>query len=279
MNLCERYGVDRVFNTPLSEQGIVGFANGLAAAGHTAIAEIQFADYIFPGFDQIVNEAAKYRYRSGGQFNVGSLTIRATWGAVGHGALYHSQSPEAYFAHTPGVKVVVPRDPIQAKGLLLASIRDPNPVIFFEPKALYRNAEDVVPVGDFCLSLEKAEVVNEGKDITLIGYGNLMRTLEKVRNMAQKEGISCEVIDLQTIYPYDAETLVKSVLKTGRCLVTHEAPGVCGMGSEISAVLQNKCFLSLKAPIAKVCGYDTPFPLIQEPLYLPTEWKIYDKVK
>lgn len=182
--LCERYGVDRVFNTPLSEQGIVGFAIGLAVAGHSTIAEIQFGDYIFPAFDQIVNEAAKYRYRSGGQFNNGSLTIRATWGAVGHGALYHSQSPEAYFAHTPGLKVVIPRDPVQAKGLLLASIRDPNPVIFFEPKALYRNAEDLVPVGDYCLALEKAEVVKEGKDITLIGYGNLMRTLEKVRQLA-----------------------------------------------------------------------------------------------
>jgi 2-oxoisovalerate dehydrogenase E1 component beta subunit len=182
--LCERYGVDRVFNTPLSEQGIIGFAIGLAVAGNNTIAEIQFGDYIFPAFDQIVNEAAKYRYRSGGQFGCGSLTIRATWGAVGHGALYHSQSPEAYFAHTPGIKVVVPRDPIQTKGLLLASIRDPNPVIFFEPKALYRNAEDLVPVDDYCLALEKAEVVKEGKDITLIGYGNLMRTLEKVRKLA-----------------------------------------------------------------------------------------------
>jgi 2-oxoisovalerate dehydrogenase E1 component beta subunit len=147
--LLDKYGVGRVFNTPLSEQGIAGFAIGVAAVGHTAIAEIQFSDYIFPAFDQIVNEAAKYRFRSGGQFECGKLTIRATWGAVGHGALYHSQSPEAYFAHTPGLKVVIPRDPIQAKGLLLASIRDPNPVIFFEPKALYRNAEDEVPTGNF----------------------------------------------------------------------------------------------------------------------------------
>lgn len=158
----------------------------MAVAGHTAIAEIQFGDYIFPAFDQIVNEAAKYRYRSGGQFDCGKLTFRSTWGAVGHGALYHSQSPEAYFSHTPGLKVVIPRDPIQAKGLLLASIRDPNPVIFFEPKALYRNAEADVPVGNFELALEKAEVVNEGKDITIIGYGNLMRTIEKVRSMCEK---------------------------------------------------------------------------------------------
>jgi 2-oxoisovalerate dehydrogenase E1 component beta subunit len=132
----------------------------------------------------------------------------------------------------------VPRDPIQAKGLLLASVRDPNPVIFFEPKALYRNAEDLVPVGDYTLALEKAEVVKEGKDITLIGYGNLMRTLETVRQQAEKDGISCEVIDLQTIYPYDAETLIKSVNKTGRCIITHEAPGTCGMGGEIAATIQ-----------------------------------------
>lgn len=161
----------------------------------------------------------------------------------------------------------------------MASIRDPNPVIFFEPKALYRNAEDQVPVGDYTLDLEKAEVVNEGKDITLIGYGNLMRTLKKVREHALAEGIECEVIDLQTIYPYDAETLIKSVKKTGRCIITHEAPSTCGMGSEISAKLQENCFLHLKAPIKRVTGYDTPFPLVQEPLYLPTEWKILEAVK
>lgn len=277
--LLEKYGIDRVFNTPLSEQGIAGFAIGLATIGHTAIAEIQFSDYIFPAFDQIVNEAAKYRYRSGGQFECGKLTFRATWGAVGHGALYHSQSPEAYFAHTPGLKVVVPRDPVQAKGLLLASIRDQNPVIFFEPKALYRNAEGSVPVGDYTLDLEVAEVVKEGKDITLIGYGNLMKTLLVTAKKLEEEGISAEVIDLQTIYPYDAETLIKSVKKTGRCIITHEAPQTVGMGGEISAKLQEKCFLSLKAPITRVCGYDTPFPLAQELIYLPTEWKIYDAAK
>ena len=168
------------------------------------------------------------------------------------------------------MKVVVPRDPAQAKGLLLASIRDPNPVIFFEPKALYRNAEGDVPTGDYCLQLEKAEVVSPGKDITLISYGNLMRTLETVRQLAEKDGISCEVIDLQTIYPYDAATLIESVKKTGRCIVTHEAPGTCGMGAEISSMLQEKCFLNLRAPVTRITGYDTPFPLVQEPLYLPT---------
>ncbi len=158
----------------------------MASVGHTAIAEIQFSDYIFPGFDQLVNEAAKFRFRSGGAFNCGSLTVRSTWGAVGHGGLYHSQSPEAYFAHTPGLKVVVPRSPVQAKGLLLASIRDPNPVIFFEPKALYRKVEAEVPTEDFELALHKAEIVREGTDVTLIGYGNLMQTLKTVAEHAEK---------------------------------------------------------------------------------------------
>jgi 2-oxoisovalerate dehydrogenase E1 component beta subunit len=171
LGLNEKYGDDRVFNTPLSEQGIAGFAIGLSSIGITAIAEIQFADYIYPAFDQITNEAAKYRYRSGNEFNVGRLTFRAPCGAVGHGAHYHSQSPEAYFAHTPGLKVVCPSDTVQAKGLLLASIRDKNPIVFLEPKALYRNAEKDVPIGDFELALHVADVIQEGKDITLVAWG------------------------------------------------------------------------------------------------------------
>ena len=176
MGLNEKYGTNRVFNTPLSEQGIVGFGIGAATSGATSIAEIQFADYIFPAFDQIVNEAAKYRYRSGNQFDVGKLTIRSPYGAVGHGALYHSQSPEAYFAHTPGLVVVMPRSPVQAKGLLLSCIRSNDPCIFFEPKALYRVAEEDVPVEDYQIPLGKAEVIQEGTELTLIAYGLQLRT-------------------------------------------------------------------------------------------------------
>ncbi len=266
IDLNAKYGTDRVFNTPLCEQGIAGFAIGYASVGKTAIAEIQFADYIFPAFDQIVNEAAKFRYRSGSQFHVGGLTIRTPCGAVGHGGHYHSQSPEAYFAHTPGLKVVIPRDCVQAKGLLLASIRDPNPVIFLEPKALYRNAEDQVPVGDYTLDLHKAEVVREGTDLTMIAWGAQVKVAEKAAKWAEENGISVELIDLQTIYPYDLDTLVRSVKKTGRCIITHEAPVTGGFGSELSAKLQESAFSSLEAPILRVCGYDTPFPLSHEPV-------------
>ncbi|KAJ1058453.1 hypothetical protein K5549_008573 [Capra hircus] len=204
------YGKDRVFNTPLCEQGIVGFGIGIAVTGATAIAEIQFADYIFPAFDQIVNEAAKYRYRSGDLFNCGSLTIRSPWGCVGHGALYHSQSPEAFFAHCPGIKVVVPRSPFQAKGLLLSCIEDKNPCIFFEPKILYRAAVEQVPVEPYNIPLSQAEVIREGSDVTLVAWGTQVHVIREVAAMAQEKlGVSCEVIDLRTILPWDVDTVCK----------------------------------------------------------------------
>ncbi|KFQ87791.1 hypothetical protein N337_13099, partial [Phoenicopterus ruber ruber] len=203
-------GKDRVFNTPLCEQGIVGFGIGIAVAGATAIAEIQFADYIFPAFDQIVNEAAKYRYRSGDLFNCGNLTIRAPWGCVGHGALYHSQSPEAFFAHCPGIKIVIPRSPLQAKGLLLSCIEDKNPCIFFEPKILYRAAVEQVPVEPYNIPLSQAEVLQTGSDVTLVAWGTQVHVIKEVAAMAQEKlGVSCEVIDLRTILPWDTETVCK----------------------------------------------------------------------
>merc|ERR1712080_360986 len=206
----EKYGKDRVFNTPLCEQGIAG----------SAIAEIQFGDYIFPAFDQIVNEAAKYRYRSGNLFDCGGLTIRATWGAVGHGALYHSQSPEAYFAHTPGLKIVIPRSPSKAKGLLLSCIRDKNPCIFFEPKILYRASSEHVPIKDYMLPLGKADVMIPGEDVTLIAWGTQVHVMREVAQMAQEKlGVSCEVIDLVSILPWDTETVYESVKKTGKCII------------------------------------------------------------
>ncbi|XP_041462531.1 2-oxoisovalerate dehydrogenase subunit beta, mitochondrial-like [Lytechinus variegatus] len=280
VGLADKHGKDRVFNTPLCEQGIVGFGIGMASVGATAIAEIQFADYIFPAFDQIVNEAAKFRYRSGNMFDVGALTIRAPWGAVGHGALYHSQSPEAFFAHIPGIKVVVPRSPIQAKGLLLSCIRDPNPCVFFEPKVLYRAAVEQVPVKDYMISLSKAEVLQEGSDVTLVGWGTQIHVLREVAQLAQEKlGVSCELIDLVTILPWDRETIFKSVQKTGRLLVAHEAPITGGFASEISSSVQEECFLHLEAPIQRVCGWDSPFPHVFEPFYLPDKWRCLDSIK
>lgn len=226
-----------------------------------------------------VNEAAKYRYRSGNQFDVGGLTVRAPYGTVGHGGLYHSQSPEAYFAHTPGLKVVIPRGAKQAKGLLLSSIRDRNPVIFLEPKALYRSNVDQVPTGEFTLPLHEADVMREGNDITLVGWGAQMHVLMAAAQKAEADGISCEVIDLQTVYPWDEETVIDSVMKTGRLLVSHEAPISGGWGAEIAATIQKECFLQLESPIARVCGLDTPFPLVFEQFYVPNVLKVHDAIK
>ena len=279
VDLRDRYGAHRVFNTPLSEQGIVGFGVGLASMGVTAIAEVQFADYIFPAFDQIVNEAAKYRYRSGNQWDVGGLTIRAPYGAVGHGALYHSQSPEAYFCHTPGLKVVVPSNPVDAKGLLLAAIRDKNPVILLEPKGMYRSAVADVPTGDYEVELGKASVVRTGSDITLIAWGAQLRTLLAAADLAlQRHNITADILDLRTLQPYDTAAITTSVNKTGRCLITHEAPQTCGYGAEIVAMVQERCFYSLESPVVRVCGMDTPFPLAWERFYLPDVYRNYEAI-
>ena len=278
-NLQDKHGELRCFNTPLTEQGIAGFAIGLAAQGSIAVAEIQFADYIFPAFDQIVNEAAKFRYRSGDQFNCGGLTIRTPYGGGIDGGLYHSQSPEAYFCHTPGLKVVIPSNPYQAKGLLLAAIRDPNPVIFFEPKAIYRASTGEVPEQDYELPLGVAEIVQRGTDISLLGWGAQMIQLNKAAELAAEQGISCEVIDLCTLLPWDRETVAYSVRKTGRLVISHEAPLTGGFAGEIAATIQEQCFLSLEAPIARVTGLDTPFSLVHEKQYLPDYLKILEAIK
>jgi 2-oxoisovalerate dehydrogenase E1 component beta subunit len=278
-NLQEKFGKGRCFNTPLTEQGIIGFANGLASQGSVAVAEIQFSDYIFPAFDQIINETAKWRYRSGGQFTCGTLTIRTPYGGGIAGGHYHSQSPEAFFAHIPGMKVVIPRNPRQAKGLLLASIRDDNPVLFMEPKKLYRASVGDVPQSDYELPLGKADMVKEGNDITLLAWGAQVEIIETAAVMAEEIGVSCEIIDLQSILPWDVETICESVCKTGRLLINHEAPLTGGFASEIAATVQERCFLSLESPIARVCGLDTPFPLAHEKEYMPDHLKTFEAIK
>lgn len=279
-DLQEKFGGDRVFNSPLSEQGIVGFAIGYAAMNKTAIAEIQFADYVFPAFDQLVNEAAKMRYRSGSQFNAGGLTVRMPCGAVGHGGLYHSQSGEAFFAHSPGLRVVVPRSPIQAKGLLLASIRSKDPVIFMEPKILYRASIEQVPLGDYTLPLDKAEVIRQGTDVTIVSYGTPLYHVMKAAQLAKQQlNVSCEVIDLRTVAPWDRETVINSIKKTGRCITVHEAPRTGGIGSEIAAEVQRLAFLHLEAPVLRIAHWDTPNSLAFEPFQIPDVARILDGIK
>lgn len=278
--LAETHGSERVFNTPLCEQGIVGFGVGYASVeGNTAIAEIQFADYIFPAFDQLVNEAAKFRFRSGGEFDVGGLTVRAPYGAVGHGAHYHSQSVEAFFAHAAGLKIVVPSNPVDAKGLLLAAIRDPNPVLFFEPKVLYRASVADVPVEDYEVEIGKASILRKGVDVTLVGWGTQVLKLEKAaETLSTKHRVECEVIDLRTIVPWDVECVERSVNRTGRLVVSHEAQRTGGFAGEIAAEIQARCFLKLEAPVARACGLDAPFPLAYEELYLPNHDRIVSTV-
>ncbi|KZV96163.1 putative branched-chain alpha-keto acid dehydrogenase e1-beta subunit [Exidia glandulosa HHB12029] len=291
MGLAEEFGRERVFNTPLTEQGIVGFAIGTAAMGQTAIAEIQFSDYIFPAFDQIVNEAAKFRYRSGGQYNVGGLTIRSPTMAVGHGGLYHSQSPEGYFLGAAGMKIVVPRSPIQAKGLLLASIRDPNPVLFLEPKILYRSAVEQVPIDDYTLPLSSAETVFRGSDLTILTYGTPLFSVETALALlanppesiahaipASVRGASIEVLDLRTLLPWDMSAIEESVRRTRRCVVVHEAGRIGGLGADMAAEIQERCFLRLEAPVRRVTGWDTPVPLQYEKFYIPDALRILDAV-
>lgn len=277
--LQDKYGKGRCFNTPLTEQGIAGFANGMAAQGMKPVAEIQFADYIFPAFDQIVNETAKFRYRSGNQFNVAGLVLRTPYGGGIAGGHYHSQSPEAYFAHTPGLKLVVPRDPYQAKGLLLAAIQCPDPVLFFEPKRLYRASVGEVPEGYYELPIGQAEVIQTGSDVTLLAWGAQMEIIQKAAALAEKDGISCEIIDLRSILPWDSKTVAESVLKTGRLVVNHEAPLTGGFAAEVAATIQELCFLYLESPIERVCGLDTPYPLALEKEYMADHLKTYEAIK
>jgi len=278
--LGERFGRARVFNTPLCEQGIAGFGIGLASEGVTALAELQFADYVFPAIDQLANEAAKFRYRSGGQFSCGGLTVRAPYGAVGHGGHYHSQSPEALFTQVPGLRVVVPSSPADAKGLLIAAARCADPVVFLEPKALYRAAVEHVPTGDYEVPLGPARRLGaQGSDVTVVAWGAQARVARAAADAARgAHGISADVLDLRSLLPWDAAAVAESVGRTGRLVVTHEAPLTGGFGAEVAAEITRRCFLSLEAPPLRVCGADTPFPLVMEPLYLPGVERVLEAI-
>ena len=276
--LYQEFGADRVIDTPLAESGIIGTAVGMALYGLKPVPEIQFADFIFPAVDQIVNELAKYRYRSGGQYTC-PLVIRSPYGGGIRGGHYHSQSPEAYFLHTPGLKVVVPATPEDAKGLLISAIRDPDPVLFFEPKRIYRAAKGEVPEGEYAIPLGQARVTRAGHQVTVLAWGAMWHEADQAAREAERDGIDCEVVDLRSLQPLDLDTIVGSVRKTGRAVIVHEAPRTCGFGAELSATIQERCFLSLEAPIARVTGFDTPFPYTLEHEYLPRAPRILRAIR
>ena len=276
--LFDEFGADRVIDTPLAEGGIVGTALGMALYGLRPVTEIQFADFIFPAFDQIVNELAKYRYRSGGQYAC-PLVIRSPYGGGIKGGHYHSQSPETHFLHTAGLKVVVPSNPYDAKGMLLSAIRDPDPVIFFEPKRVYRAAKGEVPAGEYEVPLGQARVTREGRQVTLLAWGAMWHEADQAAREAAAEGLDCEVIDLRSLQPLDLEAIVSSVSRTGRAIVVHEAPRTCGFGAELAALIQERCFLHLEAPIRRVTGFDTPFPYTLENEYLPRAPRILQAIR
>lgn len=271
--LYDEFGDSRVVDTPLSEGGIIGAAVGMALYGMVPVPEIQFSDFIWPAYDQIVSEVAKYRYRSGGEYT-SKMVIRTPVGGGIRGGHYHSQHPEAQFIHVAGLKVVCPSNPYDAKGLLLASIADPDPVLFFEPKRVYRAYREEVPEDDYTIPIGKAKVVNEGDDITVITWGaSVFQCLEAMD--ALPEDVSLELIDLRTIDPIDTDTIAASVEKTGRCVIVHEAPVTCGLGAEISSRIQERCFLNLEAPVQRVGGFDTVMPYYKLELdYLPDAQRI-----
>lgn len=283
--LQNRFGQQRVFDTPLAEGGIIAIAIGMGINGLRPVPEIQFSDYMYPAFDQISNELAKLRYRSGGEWTA-PMTIRAPSGGGIRGGLYHSQSPEAYYTHTPGLCVVMPSNPHDAKGLLVSSIECDDPVVFFEPKRLYRGSYDGdpekvlpwrdqpeadVPDGYYSTPIGQAKVVRAGEEVTVVSWGTMVHV---ARAAIEQASVDAELIDLRTLVPLDLAMITASVQKTGRCVVVHEAPRTCGFGAEIVALVQKHCFWSLEAPVERVTGWDTPFPHAQEWQYMPSREQI-----
>jgi 2-oxoisovalerate dehydrogenase E1 component beta subunit len=289
--LQRKYGKTRVFDTPITECGIMGVAVGMAAYGLRPVPEIQFADYIYPALDQIVSEAARIRYRSAGDF-IAPITVRSPFGGGIFGGQTHSQSPEGIFTHVAGLKTVVPSTPYDAKGLLIAAIEDNDPVIFFEPKRIYNGPFDghygrpvtpwakhpdaMVPEGYYRVPLGKARVVRGGEDVTILCYGTMVHVVSAV---VEDMKIDAEVVDLRTLVPLDIETVTASVRKTGRCVVVHEATKTSGFGAELSALVQERCFHALEAPVERVTGWDTPYPHSLEWAYFPGPVRIGEALK
>ncbi|MFB6223953.1 MAG: alpha-ketoacid dehydrogenase subunit beta [Haloarcula sp.] len=275
--LYAEFGGDRVIDTPLAESGIVGSAIGLALTGMRPVAEMQFMGFMYPAFDQIVSHAARLRSRSHGQYSV-PMVVRAPYGGGIHAPEHHSESKEAFFTHEPGLKVVSPSTPYDAKGLLIASLRDPDPVIFLEPKLIYRAFKQEVPTGSYEVSLGDAAVRREGSDVSVFTWGAMTRpTLIAADNLAEEKGVDVEVVDLRTLSPLDTATIVESFKKTGRAAVVHEAPKTSGLGAEVATTIQEEALPYQEAPINRITGFDAPMPLHSlEDYYLPQAVRIQD---
>ncbi len=278
----DEFGERRVIDTPLAESSIVGCAIGMAMHGLLPIAEIQFADFIHPAFDQLVSEAARIRYRSAGDWEC-PMVVRAPWGGGVHGALYHSQSIEAFYGHVPGLKVVLPATPYDVKGMLIASLNDPDPVLFLEHKKTYRLIKGDVPDEPYEVPIGKADVKREGDDLTCVAYGLMMHhALAAAQRLQDEEGISCEVVDVRTIAPLDKETILNSVRKTGKAMVVYEDNRTYGAGAEISATISEELMFDLDAPVVRVGGPDVPgmpFATPLEHFFLPNEEKIFEQMR
>ena len=289
--LQKKHGLERCFDTPIAESGLIGIAVGMGAYGMRPIVEIQFADYIYPAYDQIVSEAARLRYRSAGQFTA-PITIRSPYGGGIFGGQTHSQSVEALFTHVSGMTVIIPSNPYDAKGLLISAIEDDDPVLFLEPKRIYNGPFDghhdrpvlpwskhpasEVPEGHYTVPLGKAATLREGADLTILAYGTMVHV---VLAAAEEAGVDAEVLDLRTIWPVDIDAIVASVKKTGRCVIVHEATRTSGFGAELSALVQERCFYHLEAPIARVAGWDTPYPHAFEWEYFPGPARVVEALR
>jgi 2-oxoisovalerate dehydrogenase E1 component beta subunit len=282
MGLYDKYGPDRVIDSPLAELSIVAVGIGAALAGMRPICEIQFADYILPAFNQIVNEAARAYYRSNGEWNV-PMVIRAPYGGGIGGGLYHSQSVEAFFAHVPGLKVVIPSNPYDAKGLLKSAVRDPNPVMVFEPKKGYRLIKGEVPNREYTVPIGPANVTRQGTDVTLYAYGMMhYYTMQAAEQVAARDGIQCEVVDIRTLAPLDKDTVINSFKKTGKALIIYEDNRFLGYGAEIAAILSDEAFEYMDGPIRRLAGLDipgVPFAHTMQDLFMPNTDKIADAIR
>lgn len=277
--LSDTFGTSRVIDTPLNESGIIGVAIGMAMNGLRPIAEIQFADFVYPGFDQIVSELSKMRYRSGGEFTC-PVIVRMPYGGGIRGGGYHSQSPEAYFVHTAGLHVYVPSTPSDARGLLKAALAGDDPVMFLEPKKNYRTIKEALPDEDGAyLPPGVARTVVEGTQVTVVAWGAMVQTAVEAAEAARAKGLSVEVLDLRTLVPMDVEAILDSVRKTGRAVIVHEAPRTCGVGAEIAALIADGAIESLEAPVLRVTGFDTPFPYALEHVYMPNADRVLAAVE